>query len=187
MKKTTRNYFWILAANFLLLLAVSVIWQYKVVAVKAGPTAVPGMIIVDPNPIPDVAYRADLKNAASLHNDKGQWLVVNLWASWCGPCIVEMPSLQQFADDYKGRGLKVIAISLDVDAPTVARAIKTHNFGPFANNWDDTGAVMKAFDPPAMPMTYILDPSGAIRVVIAGQQDWANPALRQVIDSLIKS
>lgn len=187
MKKTTRNYIWVLAANFLLLLVVGVIWQARLES-EAFATEPPieGVVIVrDKVSVPEVAYLQNLSTPAKLSDLKGQWMLLNLWASWCGPCIVEMPSLEKFAADYKGKGLHVIAVSMDVDAATAERAIKQHGFGSFARNWDDKGDMMKVFDPPALPSSMLIDPAGNLRATFSGQYDWADPILRELIDKLL--
>lgn len=190
MKKTTRNYIWVLAANFLLLLAVGVIWQARLEtkALAKDTAGHAGIMTVDEIvPLPDAAFLKDLKTRASLSDFKGQWILINLWASWCGPCIVEMPSLKTFAHDYKSKGLHVIAISVDIDRKTVEKAVKTHNFGDFAHNWDNDGQMMEVFNPPALPVSMLIDPAGNLRGILSGEYDWSDPALRKAIDQFLQN
>jgi|GEM_PF-2727734 len=183
MKKTTRNYIWTLTANFLLLLAVAGIWQFRLQA-DAFESAIPGVTIHKDRQEIAGAYTKDLTTPANLTDLKGQWALVNLWASWCPPCIVEMPSLAKLADDYKGKGLQVIAISMDAKIEQAQSAIEKHQFADFTRNWDD-GAMMTTFSPPNLPMSYLIDPSGKLRATFNGQFDWAAPGIRAVFDKMI--
>lgn len=175
MKKTTRKYVWSLAANALLLLVVIAVWQYRLHTPGRDP---------DAQYLPDATYLADLQDQASLADLRGQWVLLNLWASWCPGCIVEMPSLEKLAKEYKSKGLYVIAISLDeAETPdNVQDSITKFKFGDIARNWDDKGQVYAKFNPPGLPMTYLADPSGKIIQTFAGERDWSDPQVRALID-----
>lgn len=188
MKKTTRNYIWTLTANFLLLAAVAGIWQYRIKADSFDTSvyAAQGIVIHEDVKQVQAAYLKDLQTASDIADLKGQWTLVNLWASWCPPCIVEMPSLEKLGTDYKGKGLQVIAISMDAKKEQASAAARKHGFGPFAQNWDETGAVMMAFSPPNLPMSYLIDPAGNLRATFTGQYDWATPQIRALFDRFLK-
>ena len=174
-KKTTRNYIWVLAANALLILAVVALWEFRLHQAPKDPNA---------HYLPDVAYLSDLTNKASLTDLKGQWTLLNLWAAWCPSCVTEMPSLEKLANDYKSKGLHVVAISLDeaksVDG--VKANIAKFKFGPITHNWDDMGQVYAAMNPEGLPTTYLADPSGKIVHVFEGERDWSAQDARSVID-----
>jgi len=59
-----------------------------------------------PRDIPNIQFKTVFNKDMSLDDLKGQWLILNLWATWCPPCIIEMPSLQKLQDTYEGQGVK---------------------------------------------------------------------------------
>src|SRR2546425_12354213 len=66
-------------------------------------------------PMPDFNLRADDGGKVKLDDYKGKILVLNFWATWCGPCVEEVPSLDRFARMFQGHGVEVVAVSVDDD------------------------------------------------------------------------
>jgi thiol-disulfide isomerase/thioredoxin len=131
---------------------------------------------------PAFALTADNGRAVSVPNFGGRILVLNFWASWCGPCVEETPSLSKFAQDYAGKGVVVLGVSVDKEEKAyrgflqkyrpgflTARDLKVH---------EDYGTYM-------YPETYIIDATGKVRLKIAEPADWTNPRLTGYIDSLL--
>lgn len=131
---------------------------------------------------PDFTITADNGHAVSLPNFGGKLLVLNFWASWCGPCVEETPSLSRFAQEYASKGVVVLGVSVDKDpnayrnfiqkytpAFLTARDLKIH---------EDFGTYM-------YPETYIIDSKGKVVLKIAEEADWTDPRLTSRIDSLL--
>jgi thiol-disulfide isomerase/thioredoxin len=192
MKKTTRNYVSILVANALLLVVVGAVWQAKVKTGVFDPrTAIPAnpdLPMPVPQKLPAASYKKNLTEPANLSDLTGQWTVLNLWASWCAPCVTEMPGLEVFAKDYENKGLRTVAISFDLaESPAEIRAhIDRLKFGKITMNWDDTGAVSNALNPEGLPTSYLIDPKGQIRLIMSGERDWAAADTRAIIDTYIQ-
>src|SRR5512132_506297 len=74
---------------------------------------------------PDFALQ-DSSRAVALHDLKGQVVVLNFWATWCPPCIEEMPSLVEMQRQLKDKGVKVLAVSIDVDQKAYEKFLKDH-------------------------------------------------------------
>lgn len=188
-KKTTRNYIWILTANFLLLVVVAIIWQVKLETPVFGAQGPKGVetILETPYALADAPFIRNLKDEANLSDFKGQWLVLNLWASWCPPCITEMPSLQKLAHEYRGKGLQVLAISVDTanDADGIRAIMQKHNLPEVAANWDSQSRMYETLRPEFMPTSYIVDPAGRVHARIEGERDWASVETRAMIDALM--
>lgn len=118
---------------------------------------------------------------------RGKVTVVNLWATWCAPCRLEMPTLAALAKHYQGRDdLAVVTVSMDVDkAVPEARAFIAEN-APLDFYVDPKFQL--AFEFPgkgAMPQTILLDRQGQIRAVLTGEADWASPEALALIDDLL--
>jgi thiol-disulfide isomerase/thioredoxin len=117
---------------------------------------------------------------------KGQVVVLNLWATWCGPCKVEMPTLARLQAAYAGKPLKVLAVSTDrADAIAQAKAFIAGNAPlSFYGGGEKLPFVI---EPHVLgfPTTIIFDRSGHERARMSGDADWSSPEARKVIDRLI--
>ncbi len=136
---------------------------------------------------PDVAFTGPDGKSIKLASLKGQVVVVNFWATWCGPCKEEMPSLAKLAKDYAEKPIKVVAISVDraEDGPAARDFLKSHGGLSFYN--DPNYAVVFGLDPrPAgIPLTVIYDKQGHERARLAGGADWSTDQAKKVMDSVL--
>ena len=122
----------------------------------------------------------------SLDDYRGQPLLVNVWATWCAPCRVEMPSLEGLHQAYTGRGLRVIAISID-DAnldPLIREFVREQRL-TFDILHDASAAVMEQFKAEGVPQSYLVSRSGHI-VATRSVTDWSTPAARALVDALLR-
>ncbi len=131
---------------------------------------------------PSFTIQADNGHSVTLPNFGGKILILNFWASWCPPCIQETPSLSRFAQEFAGKGVVVLGVSVDKDpqayqnflkkyqpAFLTARELKLH---------EDFGTFM-------YPETYIIDANGKVLKKIAEGVDWNDPSISQYISSLL--
>ncbi|MBB3891658.1 thiol-disulfide isomerase/thioredoxin [Phenylobacterium haematophilum] len=118
---------------------------------------------------------------------KGQVTIVNLWATWCGPCVIEMPTLAKLAASYEGKPVQVVAISVDrpQDADKARAFIAKH--APLVFYHDPKMALPFAFKPPAagMPTTVIYGADGVERGRLAGDADWSGKDAKALIDKVL--
>lgn len=118
---------------------------------------------------------------------KGQVTVVNLWATWCGPCVIEMPTLAKLAASYEGKPVQVVTISVDrpQDADKARMFIAKH--APLVFYHDPNMAMPFAFKPPAagMPTTVIYGADGVERGRLAGDADWSGKDAKALIDKVL--
>jgi len=125
--------------------------------------------------------------APHLAKYKGQVVFVNFWASWCAPCLVELPELNRLAAHYKGRKVKVLAINVDADRAAARRTLARLKLSKasFEVLWDTKSKTITAYDPPTMPSSYLVDRQGRIRYLHPGFQAGDPATWRQEIDSLL--
>lgn len=100
----------------------------------------------------------------SLASLKGHWVLINFWASWCAPCIDELPNLVRAQDEYNGLGLKIIGPALD-DASAVKPMLTRFKINyPVTADFASGDLAMRAFgnDKGALPFTVLIDPEGFI-------------------------
>jgi peroxiredoxin len=117
---------------------------------------------------------------------RGEVVLINLWATWCGPCVIEMPSIQRLYDRYRGAGLRVVGIAVD-DPPFEARIrefVARHRL-TFEILHEGTGEIERAYQSMGLPATYIVGRDGRIRKLHLGAADWDSPANRAVVARLL--
>jgi thiol-disulfide isomerase/thioredoxin len=144
---------------------------------------------VTPAPPPTVSFRDVDGKEVRLADFKGQVLVVNLWATWCGPCVAEMPTLATLQREYAGKPVKVVAVSVDDASGTAKAKAFIGQHAPLAFYQNADLKLPFAFSPPAseFPSTIIYDKEGVQRARMTGGADWASPEARAVVDKLLGS
>ena len=117
----------------------------------------------------------------SLADYKGRVLLVNIWATWCPPCVAEMPSIERLYKEYGDKGLKVIAVSIDAEVSEDSiRAFARNRGVTFEVLHDSTHAIERAFQTTGYPETFIVGPEGRIRKKAIGAEDWDSQGNRAV-------
>ena len=118
-------------------------------------------------PAPAFTLTSISGQTASLNQYKGQVVMVNFWATWCGPCQQEMPLLDQMYKKFKPTGFTLLGVNVDKDVPTV-KDLLTRKPVTFPILLDPTNQVSKAYHVNDMPSTVIIDRKGDIRYVHRG-------------------
>ncbi len=129
-------------------------------------------------PLPILQYRT-AHQKVSLRDFQGQVVVLNFWATWCPPCVEEMPSLVAMQSQMKNRGVKVVAVSMDVDKGAYQKFIREHGVDLLTvRDPDQKSNVL--YGTYKFPETYIIDRNGVIRRKFIGAVDWTQPDDRAV-------
>jgi cytochrome c biogenesis protein CcmG, thiol:disulfide interchange protein DsbE len=122
----------------------------------------------------------------TLDDYAGDVVLLNIWATWCAPCRFEMPSMQRLHEAFEGRGLKVVAVS--IDDPAAGDAIRE-----FAEQYeltfeilhDTTGAIRLNYGASGIPETAVIGRDGVIRRRVAGAEQWDSQSNRALIERLV--
>ena len=121
----------------------------------------------------------------SLSDYQGKYLLVNFWATWCGPCKVEMPSLESLYRKFKKRNFAVIAVSNDIfGAQVVEPYIQAQDF-TFPVGLDPKLKVSNQFGVISLPTTFLINPQGKIIGVLNGAENWVDPKTLLYFDQLL--
>ena len=124
---------------------------------------------------------SDGVQAVDLGKLRGQVVVLNLWASWCAPCVEELPSL--LAMQKQMPGVKVVAVSMDQD-DTVYRAFLTRHNVSMLSVRDPTAKVNALYGTAQIPETYVIDRQGILRRKFVSAQNWTSPEILNYLAKL---
>lgn len=123
----------------------------------------------------------DLKGKEiSLEKYRGQVVLLDFWATWCGPCIAELPNVQKTYEKYKDKKFEIIGISLDRSATQLDNFLKKGKL-PWVHYWDDGGKVANQYSVTGIPSMFLLDGKGIIRTT-----DVRGGKLEKAVDTLVK-
>lgn len=114
------------------------------------------------NLAPDFQFLALDQQPVSLGDLRGKPVVLNFWATWCHPCVFEMPFLQEIHDEYSGSGLVLLAINIGESPSTVERFMQSNNLS-FPVLLDTSGVVAQKYRIQYRPTTFFIDGDGVIQ------------------------
>ena len=124
---------------------------------------------------------SDGTSTIHLANYRGQVVLLNFWASWCIPCVQELPGLLQLHRERPD--LAILAVSIDTDQDAYARFIERRHVNLITVR-DPEQTAAKLYHTEGWPETYIIDRQGVIRRKLVGDPDWSNPEIQQYLKSL---
>ncbi len=119
----------------------------------------------------------------SLADYRGKVVVINFWASWCPPCIAEMPSLQNAADELAKHDIPLLGIGVGESRTSVERFLEKMPLR-FPLLLDTKTEVMQKWSVPSLPTTIVVDAKGKIVLLALGEREWDSPEILQQIISL---
>jgi peroxiredoxin len=134
---------------------------------------------------PDFTLKSKSGSNMRLAEQKGNIVLVNFWASWCGPCRAELPEFEKMQQDYQDLGFTVMAVNVDDDArkaDVLLRDIKVS----FPVLFDPEGQVSELYDVSAMPTTVLIDRDGNQRLLHKGYKRGDERKYRQAVKQLLR-
>ncbi|HWO88761.1 MAG TPA: TlpA disulfide reductase family protein [Gemmatimonadales bacterium] len=124
-------------------------------------------------------------DTVGLERYRGQVVLINIWATWCEPCRVEMPSIQRLYDEFSAQGFRVAAISIDEADPEVVRNFQRSYNLTFEILHDRRRTIERIYQTTGVPETFILNREGRIVKKMIGAHEWDSPANRDLIRRLL--
>jgi len=141
---------------------------------------------------PDLSEQAPGFSLVDLHGKwrtlseyKGKVILLNFWATWCGPCRVEMPSMETVYRELKSEGFEILAISSDPQGTVVTRPFIESNNLTFPVLHDAEYDVSGMYGVRTLPMSFLIDRKGTLRHRVFGARDWNSAEAKEVLRSLL--
>ena len=120
-----------------------------------------------------------------LADFRGQWVMLNFWATWCGPCVEEMPSLEAFSQKYKKENLVLLAVSVDtVPKERIEAFVKNLNLS-FQIFLDPSSEMSDKFAVNSLPATFVINPEGMVVAHALGARNWMDPVIQNYFAELM--
>jgi cytochrome c biogenesis protein CcmG/thiol:disulfide interchange protein DsbE len=123
----------------------------------------------------------------TIDDYRGQVVLLNVWATWCAPCRVEMPSIEALYHVYGPQGLHVVAVSVDdPGTDSTIRAFARRYGLTFDILHDSTGQIQRTYQTTGEPETFVIARDGVIRKKVIGADDWSTPGNQALIAQLLR-
>lgn len=138
-------------------------------------------------PAPNFQLRDLNGHPVALSDLRGKVVLLNFWATWCGPCRVEMPAMEQLYQTFSREDFEILAVSTDAQGVAVTRPFQQENHLTFPILHDADYRVGLTYGARSLPMTFMVDRQGVVRHQIFGARDWGASEAHQLVQMLMKS
>jgi peroxiredoxin len=123
--------------------------------------------------------------AIKLSDLRGKVVFLNFWATWCGPCREEMPSMEALQRRFKDQGLEILGVNCQESPREVSSFMADQNLS-FETALDQSGEIGGTYGVSAIPTTFIIDRKGRIIFRVVGSLNWADPRILSAFDALLR-
>ncbi len=154
-------------------------------AMRAAAQQLPNMELADESvTAPAVAFTGPGGVPARLKDFRGRVVLLNLWATWCPPCVTEMPSLNTLQGRMRNR-LVVVAASQNREGEEAVKPfLRKHRLNNLTLYTDPGGSLMEAMGARVLPTSYLIAPDGQVVARLQGDLDWTLPAVHSLIEAV---
>ncbi len=137
-----------------------------------------------PQKAEDFTLRTLEGERVSLKDYRGKVIFLNFWATWCGPCRMEMPSMEKLWQDFKEEDFLILAVNIQEESKLVSSFMKEMNLS-FPVLLDEKGSVARSYGIRGIPTTLFLNPKGETIGTAVGARDWASEESFRLIRELL--
>src|SRR5574337_1276974 len=134
---------------------------------------------------PEFRLQAQDGRLVSLSEFRGKVVMVHFWATWCPPCVEEIPTIEKLYRDFPGTDFEILAVSVDENGAGAVSSFTQRNNLRLPVLLDPDRATAGSYGTFKFPETYIVDRSGVVKFKVIGPHDWNDPAARKAIRDMI--
>ena len=139
----------------------------------------------EPSPAPDFTLKSRSGDNIKLSELRGQVVMINFWASWCGPCRQEMPILDQLYQRYEPMGFTLLGVNVEEDSAAANKVLKEIPV-TFPVLYDSKNQVSESYQVRAMPSTFLIDRDGKVRYLHKGYKPGYEEEYQKQVRELIR-
>ena len=167
------------------LLAMAVLYGIALAPVHAGPAMPKPMVAQKPAKTEPAVTLADAGGRHALASYKGHYVLLNMWATWCIPCVAELPALTRLKAAVPDMTVLAVDLTGRKETPAMAEAfLKEHRAAALGAHVDTLTMFMRGFTVAVMPTTVLIDPKGKVIARAEGPAEWASAASIAYLKSL---
>jgi thiol-disulfide isomerase/thioredoxin len=138
--------------------------------------------IKPPIPAPDTSFNDPAGGPITLKRFQGRTVVLNFWATWCAPCLKEMPALNRLQEQLGKNGVEVVTVAEDTNGLAVVKPfLARQEYKQLKAYTDPSGKLARAFGVRGLPTTVLIDPQGLAVGAIEGPVEWDSPQAIKII------
>ena len=141
-------------------------------------------VLESPPTQPKMTFTDSVGNAMQLPDYHGKVILLNVWATWCAPCIAEMPMLDALQAKRGGTDFEVVTVSLDRTAAEAAMFFRDNNIDNLESWHDGTFSLSSKLTLPGLPTSVLYDRNGRETARVSGEVDWTSDEALALIDKL---
>jgi peroxiredoxin len=140
----------------------------------------------EPSEAPDFTLMSLAGQPARLREFRGKLVLLNFWATWCAPCLHEMPSMERLYQTFKQTDFVLLAVSMDRQGEEVAKPFVENLQLTFPVLLDSTLEVSRQYGVRGLPTSYLIDPDGRLIGAVIGARDWYRTEAKALLAGLLR-
>ncbi|WP_157832326.1 TlpA disulfide reductase family protein [Thiomicrorhabdus sp. Kp2] len=152
---------------------------------KEATVSVKGLVPIASRPAPNFQLTDIYGKAIQLNNKRGKVILLNFWASWCPPCVKEIPSMNRLAESFKTSDFEIVSVNFKENPETIAAFLKSVKVD-FPVLIDLDGKVSNRYEIFSFPSSFIIDAQGNLRYSVNAAIEWDEPKIKETIELMIK-
>lgn len=134
--------------------------------------------------LPDGYFLAETGDTVTLNSLRGKILILHFWATWCGPCLKELPALSRLSKSLSPDRYQIVEISADAGGSSrIRQFLDQHSLSDITAASDPSGRLRRQLAVRGLPTTFVADQNGALLWKAEGAQDWDSPNVIQFFDA----
>lgn len=152
---------------------------------REATVSIKGLVPIDHRPASNFELTDIANQSINLKDKRGKVILLNFWASWCPPCVKEIPSMNRLAESFDTDKFEIVSVNFKESPETIAAFLKSVQVD-FPVLIDLDGTVSSRYEIFSFPSSFIIDAQGNIRYSVNAAIEWDEPNVKEVIDSIIK-